>query len=721
MRHSEPRPSEAPSRLPALLTCTLLTATLVALVPVANAPVASAAPAPGASINVVIDSLAPLIATRSGDLRIAGRIVNIGSRTIEQVSLQATLSDDPLTERSQLGAIAIAPLDGGDAVPRSRAIDTVSHDMPGKLTPGEQESFWFSVPLRDTRLGAAGTYVVSVEASGVDVSISGSPVLLGVQRTFVPWFPKGSGVTPVGLTWLWPLTDWPARDADGVFLDDQTPAALTPGGRLAELVDVASERPSIVSWLVDPEILQAATQIARGYQVRRDGELVVGDHSADAKNWLASLKAALRGNAVHLLPYADIDASAARRSGLERDVVRAVTSAPDVAQAALGRSVGTVVEWAPVGRLDKQTSNLIASSGVDTVILSSTALPPDDEATSGGRTPSGIANFGTVVGNIDAVLVDQGLSAALGARQLTEAEIVLARQRFLAETALIAVEPDAKPNRILAAAPSDIRWHPAPSLVSALLRATEQAPWLRPASLEALRRAERVPRTRVPYGSDGISSELAGTYMAKVVAAQTRVDRLASILDDPATVAPAYLSSILRAQSTGWRSQPATGLALISDINIGITGRIAAVHVLSSGRVIFSGDSGRVPVTIANDGEQSVTIGVGLVGEPAARLESTPLTGITVDPGRKVSVDLSARVVGGEPLTVEVQLLTPSGAPYGVPGEISLVSTAYSRAAAWVMGAAFLAIAAFVVVGIGRRIRGSRRGGPGSPPEALAP
>jgi len=72
------------------------------------------------------------------------------------------------------------------------------------------------------------------------------------------------------------------------------------------------------------------------------------------------------------------------------------------------------------------------------------------------------------------------------------------------------------------------------------------------------------------------------------------------------------------------------------------------------------------------------------------------------------SVDIDARVVGGDPLEVDVQLLTPDMAPYGRPAEIQLVSTAYSRAAAWVVAAAFVAILVFVVVGVTRRIHKAR-------------
>jgi hypothetical protein len=59
---------------------------------------------------------------------------------------------------------------------------------------------------------------------------------------------------------------------------------------------------------------------------------------------------------------------------------------------------------------------------------------------------------------------------------------------------------------------------------------------------------------------------------------------------------------------------------------------------------------------------------------------------------------------------VRVQLLTPDGQDYGQPATIELASTAYARAASWVVIVAFVAIAIFVVVGITRRIRRARRG-----------
>ena len=133
------------------------------------------------------------------------------------------------------------------------------------------------------------------------------------------------------------------------------------------------------------------------------------------------------------------------------------------------------------------------------------------------------------------------------------------------------------------------------------------------------------------------------------------------------------------------------------------------MRVLSEGTITLSGDSGKVPVTITNDLDRSVTIGVALQGRPALRLDSTPTQGIPIEAGKMASIDLDARVIGGEPLTVAVQLLGPDGEAYGKPALITVTSTAYARAAAWVVAAAFVAIVIFVIVGVTRRIRNAHR------------
>ncbi len=67
---------------------------------------------------------------------------------------------------------------------------------------------------------------------------------------------------------------------------------------------------------------------------------------------------------------------------MSNDVVRAVTQGPGIASAAIGAPVPGNLYWAPFGRIDRRTANVLASAGVTDLILSADALPPTDQTQS---------------------------------------------------------------------------------------------------------------------------------------------------------------------------------------------------------------------------------------------------------------------------------------------------------------------------------------------------
>lgn len=651
--------------------------------------------ADAATLDVVIDAIEPVIPTADGTLRVQGRVANASDEAVEDVTVRLRIGSRPLADQEAVDAALAAEVEPASGSPDDVPLDATRLDLADAIEPGEQRSFRLRIPIAQMRRTQNGVYALGVEARGRDAA--GAERRLGVERTLLTLMPNSS--QRLGVVWLWPLVDRPARDADGVFLDDGTPKALAPGGRLSTLVRTGAQHPGLVTWIADPALLQAAAQIADGYRVVRGDRVIVGDDPEAGARWLDDLRRAAASDVVHVLPYADIDASASRRADLGTDVIRAVTSASPIAETALEREVEARLAWAPSGRYDKRTSDLLANAGVRTMVLSAEALRVSDAAPA-------VAALGTAVGPVAAVLVDPTLSDILGSPQRTPDEIVQARQRFLARTALLV---QASPGEaMVVAAPNDVRWNPSPSLLESLLSATQRAPWLRPTSFDALLAAPRADSTRARYTDDQRAEELPAGYLASVRRSQQGIEQLTGVLDDDLDAAAAYTSALLRAQSAAWRGDQTQARALVRRVNAELDARIAQVRVLSTGTVTFSGDAGRVPVTIANDSEATVTLGLALVGRPSTRLISEPLDDITVEPGRKVSVEVPARVLGGEALTVNVQLRTRDGVDYGDPAQIVLTSTAYARAAAWVMGAAFLGIAVFVVIGVTRRIRQAR-------------
>jgi hypothetical protein len=646
--------------------------------------------------TIVLDELNPLIAQPGRSLQLTGRIVNGRNTPIEAAQVQVTMSTRPVESRQQLADV----FDGNDNL-SSRVVASTPVNTP--IAPRTQGTFTIKQSFDRMGLAEPGTYVL-----GIQVTEAGQ--VIGERRTFIPWYPPDSGIDPISVVWLWPLSDWPARTAAGVLLNDQTPREISPGGRLAELVRIGADYP--VSWVIDPSLVQTVNAMTTGYEVKRDGVTVIGDRSGVAQQWLVDLRGAAP-EGTWAIPYADIDAAASRRAGLTTDVVRSVTGSSVIAGRALGEPVKGGLYWAPFGRLDTPTADLLASAGVSTVVLSAAALA-DAAATTSSR-----ATLGTTFGALDAVLIDPQLASLLVAPQNTNNEVILHRQRFLAETAVIAQNPTGP--RTVVVGPRNVRWAPTARFIAPLLRASQRAPWLQIQTLDAFLADEApgIPRDRSGYGERARNAELTSEYLAQVARVTNRVALLAEVLDNPVGVTEPFSSALLRAQSAAWRSEPETASSLLRSIRGEVNAEIAKVQVLTSGLITFSGDSGTVPITIQNDLSQAVTVGVRLISDPTGRILSDDTTGITIESGKRSSIEVNARVVGSEIVTVTVQLLTPDGQRFGTPGRIEVGSTAYARAASWVVIGAFIALAIFVVVGVTRRIHKAQRGRAPAPSDTV--
>lgn len=682
---------------------------------------ASAAPL-GSRITVVLDRLTPVVPEPGDTLRISGRLVNTTRADIDSVSVRLGLSAAPLESRGQITEISSLELNPENE-PIDYLLDKTRFDLAETLRAGSEQDFQIQVPVDSLPLGRDGVYGLMVEVRGTPIDET-SPTRLGATRTFLPWVTDD--IDPISLVWLWPLADYPAREADGVLLNEDTPRSLAPNGRLHGLLELGAAQPGVVSWIADPELLQSAQDLAGGYLVQSDSEqssdAYVGELSGDAGNWLSTLTTALAqakaqaNNAgqdrlpLRPLPYADIDASALQRAGMEVDIVRATTMAPTVASTILGETVSGTIYWAPFGRLNKKTADVLASSGVRTVILDGAALAATDE-----QIPNtGLGVLATTFGGVNAVLMDPGLTRTLSLPQRSTSQGIDIRQRFLAETLLASqLIPTDAASRYMVAGPRDIRWDPNLGALTDLLAATKSAPWLQSATLTDLiaEGATTTARQRGGYGAKAKNAEIEQEYLTQVQRASEQLASLTAVLDNPTGFSDAYAEAILRSESSAWRTEPDTGAELIRSVQQGLRTQIDQVYVLSEGTITLSGEQGLVPVTIANDLDRTVTVGVQLRGYPAARLVSDPMYDISIEPGKKVSVELDARVVGGRTLSVGVQLLTPDGQNFGSPAQIQVVSTAYARAAAWVIAIAFFAIVIFVVVGITRRIHKATIGG----------
>ena len=658
-------------------------------------------------VKVILTGVAPVALGDSTTLSVSGRVANSGFDDLSAVSVRLTLSGSPLTDRGIIRkASRGAPIP--DAVPLYDT-DTPVADV---LTPGAQREFRLSVRTANLPLYTPGVYVVGVEVVGYG---SAGYVILGSAQTLIPYVPPG--VAAINVAWLWPLASWPTQDADGVLLGDIVPREVATGGRLRNLLDIGATSPA-VSWVVDPQLLQMVSDMSDGYLVQKGGEIRPGTGQEAASAWQADARRTLgierkprdkqppSPPPLLSLPYADVDADAAMRAGLQTDVVRSVTVAPEIVRSELERDSDGTITWAPGGRLDPATLELLASAGVRTIVVRERAVPLVSEP---DYLPTGHTDIATAAGPLRALIIDSGLLDALTMPQGNQSQILAARQRFLAELAFVALDGGPAGRSVVAAAGS-ARWDPNPRLLRALLASLRSTKWTRlvPVGTLLSQAATSETRTLAPYDTAARGHELTSAYMSKILAAQDSLDSLRQVVSDSIPVTAPVMSALLRGESASWRTRPDTGASLVEQTQGTINAQIARLYVVPRDTVTFSGDRGSVPVTVANDFDQPVVIGVDLVGSPAARLAADEVEPITIEAGRRASLEVPVRIVGGDPLPVTVQLIDDKGRAFGEPITMELRTTAYSRAALWVAIAAAVLLVLLVLFDIYRRARQRR-------------
>lgn len=712
-------------------------------------PAQQAAPA---AVEVKVTTLSPR-GPLTGDeaFQVTGQLVNRGPVAVTDLRLRL-LVDDVLRSRGELARSAAQP---GTGTPRG----ALTPPPVDTLEPGGSTTFDLRLRVRDLGLAQLGVYPLAVQARG-RLSTERSPGPLGQASTFVPWFPDGPPrTTRIAWLWplvdtprrtpTETLLD-PALEqslADGGRLGDLLSAARTaaPGAcdqPAAAAIAAAGTTPSPtpaappcrgepvpVTFAVDAELLDTVSAMTEPYPVAAPGGPSSTRPASDAAvRWLAGLRRSLAGPGgasggaavpaadLLALPFADPDVAAVTRArtGLKDDVEQLrVLGRRLSSELTAGRPLDAVA-WPPAGRLSSAALDASVGGGATSVVLDETALPPRPPAI--GRTPGTRTDLSTTsAGRVTGLVVEDGLSRLLAAGPSDpgwQGER-LAEQRWIAETAMIAAERPSEARTLLVAPPR--RGAVLPAVGAEALLDSGRLPWLCAVRLSdvaaATERCPQEPPTATDGGrraedrgalqaTDG-QGELTPGYLDQVASVRTGADQLTDdVLLPGSAPAAAIKARILRARgralSSAWRDQPVAGQRLLDLLRDDVDGLRGQVRLVTSGRVLLTGTSGVVDVSVSNGLDQPVTVGVGLNDPVEARLTSTDTSVRTIGPSQAVPVRVQVQTRTSGRFLVLASLLDRAGRPFGPPVELVARSNSYGRVALAVtgVGAGVLLVAA---------------------------
>ncbi|MET8541799.1 DUF6049 family protein [Kitasatospora sp. NPDC004799] len=716
-RHPARRARRAGLRLAAACAAALVlfTATPAGALPAGGnvRPAADSSVTAEYPVVMTIDTLSPQVAVPNGTVTISGHVTNAGKSPIKgaHAAVLKPYSNKPLDRRNDLAIVA------GRTAPDSRdgvELDTPQYALP-ELEPGKTQPYTLSVAVGDLGFSTSGAYELAVDAWG-GTAENPRDRALGIARTFLPYNPGGAEAQPTKVSTVWPLVHPPVLAAqtstDGsdqpvsVLRDDSLATEFAPGGRLYELVDTGAKLNGL-TWVVDPDLLDAALAMTKPYRVQKPGTEASGKSAKDdntvqvpasaaAVAWLDKLRAAVArpGDQVVSLPYADPDlASIAHNgsdlAGMTTALNKAATAGRLTVEGRLAVDTRSDVAWPYQGLLDQQIAALAQQSGSGLVLVNGAVMPEPDSL---NYTPTAVRPIGN---GQSAVVADETVSA-LFAKDLSSPQAQTeSTQRFLAETFAITHEQPQNQRGLLVMPPRELSAAGAKALANALQ--TADGKWISSVKLDALAQSAADPKanTAVPaptdYPAQARASELAAADLSRTDDIQQDLDTLMRVLTLPQRVRGPFSAAMVRSLSTAWRDQPQAGNTYRTGVTAYLKELTNAVQVPKKNVVTLAGNTGLLQVSVRNDLTQTVTnLKLVLTSAQPNRLRVSKEEELVLPASQSATLRFNAEARNNGPVWMTAQLWTtgPNPRPYGEPQRFQVDVTSVTNGVLYVFAGA---------------------------------
>ena len=728
----------------ALALAGLLSVPLAVLPPVATAapgdPAATEAAADDRPVSVRLTRLDPRTLLPGATVTVGGELTNTGTETLTDLDVRLQRGA-LLDSRAELQAV-----DGDPDL--TAAVTTPFQDVADELRPGDSVSFTLTTTTDALAIDRDGVYPVLLNLNGVGAD--GERRRVGELTTYLVQ-PSVLPATPTSVAWLWPLVERTHRDASGAFVDDGLTAEVAAGGRLDRALATVERLPGTVppeggdpapvvpvTLAVDPALVEELQVMADGpYAVAGDAD--AGSGSDEAAAWLQRLRAVAADHPVVALPYGDVDADSLTGAGLTSVVTRSLpgsaegtaqddpdapaappTGAPadgtagaDILREVLGVDARTDLAWAVGGTLRPDTLDVLRGGGIQEVVLAPGGLT-DGAAALGLEGPAAArTTVPTEDGGVTALVADPALSDLAGGAARAPGGSRAAEQRSIAELALLDLQPGGATAQqsVLVAPPREVDADPAG--VSAMMAASAQLPWLRPATVAELGDGPTTDTGELAPPADAGGLEPAG--LADVAAAVSIRDQLASaVAGDPDTALARWDAATARTTSAAWRADPAGFATAAADLRTTVGRLTEQVTLLSPANGTYSLASRDSPLVLTVSNELPFALRVQLrVQSRGNALSVGDLGNQVLGPEQRTTLQVPTQVRQSGRFGVVATLTTPDGAPLGDPVQLQVQSTAYGSISVIVTIGAAVLLGLLFLRRLVRYLLRRRRGTPG--------
>ena len=637
-------------------------------------------------VSVSVTNLTPTAVTDSDTVAVTVVVKNGTSEPLDGARLTFSIVRYKISTPSILENW----FSGAEALVAPTFLDEVEVTKP--LEPGESRSYTLSAPASDLRLLP---YADAAGPRGVIVSLTdtarGSEI--ASAKTFLLWYPS-TQVEPVRVSILVPITGPAPTPADPQAWANALTPAVSADGRLDAILEATGAHRN-VTWVVDPALVGSATSAG----------------PAPAR-WAQNLLTAAIGREVFAVNPYDPDVGALAKAGVTPFLMQNRAPTPPA-----------MTGW-------RRDLTLPATAGVDHVTLMA-AVAQDRpyvvvrqglEAVQPlvGEAPA-TAIVPTSSGPATALIPDQELSLLLSdPPPLDMGSTFEARQLLLTRLAIIAQANSADPAHVLLATPRD--WEPGPD-TGTLLGQIGNVPFINVLPLSGLlgTPVRDTPRSPLVPTDIGGNEVLSAATLTDARDEHVAVAKFSAIVSDPAVLTAKFEDLMAAATSTAWVADPAGQREALRAAHGAGSAILSGLSVVPGSTVNLISDRGDLPVTIRNDLDQSVTIGVDLVPNDRRLAVKEPAT-LTIPAQSAATANVSATAIGTGNVLVRVEVLASDGSVIAAPSSFEVrVRADWETVGTAAVGALLLVALTLGIIRTIRRGKKSTRMDPVAPEPPESP
>ncbi|WBQ05524.1 hypothetical protein [Kribbella sp. CA-293567] len=677
-------------------------------------------------VDVAIDSFSPLAPVPGQAVTITGRITNTSQSTFQNSQATACIHRERLATAAAVAAVPteldVPMKDRNQCVGLTNPEGTTLQRYDAPLAPKSSVTFKLVVPWNEWKISSQpGVYSVGVRFRG-DLTRT-FRTTAGLSRILMPVVAK----TPprkVNAALVVPLTHRPTLLANRLFANESLAESMAPNGDLGRLLTLGRKR--VVSWLVDPAMIDEARVIANSesYQVEAGpGRSKAGTGRSVVKAWLSAFDESRKVNPVVLLPYGDPDVATLASAGPPVKqivtVARTRSAGFDLRLPAPSNPTGL---WLDGGELTAKTLSAGAFGfaglrGDELNIVQSSSWPATERPNlQSGPFARILTPESPSPGQVNAVIADSTLLAG-GPDPATAKQPLQLRQRFAAETSLLA---GTGTGQATVAVVPPRGWETGDTApISAVLDAMA-SPWITPVGIDRVTAGEPKVTTRLPTSppaAGGLDdSQLNG--IQGLTAATATYDQLLSQATSSDT-RNMMSEAMMRASSTEWTAFPEEGQRYVAYQRAAVEAQLKLVHLVTNTtkkgqqqgiKVNLSGSKGSFPLTVENGLDVSIRVGLQVTATGNRNdLRISVERILTLPAGQKGTFQVQASAEQNGLINATAQLVTLDKRPVGESQQLVIQAAQYGSVGWILVGAAVALLFGTSIVRIYRRVRSERR------------